>query len=119
MSVPDNAEYVRLAHEAKVIIDTYIEDMARLDPQAEATDGMHAAYNWLVHYERIPIDGYVCVLCGAPWPKSHRNDCEACGGFCTWGQERGGEPTSWKVTPDGWIPNPVPAQIDGSGADDA
>lgn len=36
----------------------------------------------------------VCVLCGEPWEPSIKNLCE-CGGFCTWGEAKGAQPTSW------------------------
>ena len=36
----------------------------------------------------------VCVICGNPWEPSFKNRCE-CGGFCTWGYEKGGDPLSW------------------------
>jgi len=49
----------------------------------------------------------VCVLCGKPWVPKFKNRCE-CGGFCTWGEEKGGNPSSWNVTEKGWIPKPAP-----------
>jgi hypothetical protein len=48
----------------------------------------------------------VCVICGEPW-EPYKNRCD-CGGFCTWGHEKGGKPSSWTVTEKGWIPNPQP-----------
>ena len=54
----------------------------------------------------------VCVLCGEPWEPFFKNRCE-CGGFCTWGDKKGGPPSSFDVTEDGkWIPKPPPKQID-------
>jgi hypothetical protein len=44
----------------------------------------------------------VCVLCGRPWPM-FANRCE-CGGFCTWGQAEGAEPTSWVREEGGYRP---------------
>lgn len=52
-------------------------------------------------------DELVCVLCGRPWLPGVKNRCE-CGGFCTWGEKQGGDPSSWTVTDEGWIPNPPP-----------
>ena len=50
----------------------------------------------------------VCVLCGAPWEPSVKNVCE-CGGFCTWGETKGGKPNSWDVNVDGaWTPKAPP-----------
>ena len=49
----------------------------------------------------------ICVLCGEPWIPAVKNRCE-CGGFCTWGYERNGDPLSWTKTEKGWIPNPAP-----------
>ena len=40
----------------------------------------------------------VCVLCGEPWMPEFKNRCE-CGGFCSWGYERGGEMLSWGIYP--------------------
>lgn len=55
----------------------------------------------------------VCVLCGRLWRK-FANRCK-CGGFCTWGEAKGGKPSSWEVGPDGrWAPKPPPR---GDGAD--
>ena len=52
-------------------------------------------------------DKLVCVLCGRDWIPC-MNRCE-CGGFCSWGNKKGGKPSSWKVNPDGsWTPNPPP-----------
>lgn len=42
----------------------------------------------------------VCVLCGRPWFPGIKNRCE-CGGFCTWGHEKGGNPLSFNVHDDG------------------
>ena len=53
-------------------------------------------------------DTLVCVLCGRPWLPEVKNLCE-CGGFCSWGEKQGGDPSSWTVTEQGWIPNPPPA----------
>ena len=50
------------------------------------------------------MEEFVCVLCGEPWEPPVKNLCQ-CGGFCTWGHEKGGSPGSWDITPDGkWIP---------------
>jgi len=46
----------------------------------------------------------ICVLCGEPWEPGYKNLCE-CGGFCTWGYEKGGKALSWRE--DG-SPNPPP-----------
>lgn len=54
--------------------------------------------------------GTVCVLCGAPWEPGCKNRCE-CGGFCTWGPYQGAPPSSWMITPVGWVPRPVPARV--------
>ena len=51
---------------------------------------------------------FVCVLCGAPWPR-FLNRC-ACGGFCTWGLAQGAPPSSWDVTAHGWVPKPLPSR---------
>jgi hypothetical protein len=49
----------------------------------------------------------VCVLCGRPW-EQHANRCE-CGGFCTWGTEKGGKPSSWDIAENGnWTPKAPP-----------
>jgi hypothetical protein len=49
----------------------------------------------------------VCVLCGAPWHPA-RNVCK-CGGFATWGKEKGGPPDSFIVNEDGsWSLRPPP-----------
>ncbi len=46
----------------------------------------------------------ICVLCGADW-KNSVNRCKNCQGFCSWGREKGGEPSSWRIGPDGrWTP---------------
>lgn len=56
-------------------------------------------------------DAPVCVLCGAPWEPPVKNLCE-CGGFCTWGKEKGGPPSSWDVHKNGsWTPKPVPKDL--------
>ncbi len=53
-------------------------------------------------------DALVCVLCGRPWEPAVKNRCE-CGGFCTWGTAKDGDPDSWDVHPDGsWTPKPPP-----------
>jgi len=49
----------------------------------------------------------ICVICGEPWEPAYKNRCE-CGGFCTWGYEKGGKPSSWTVTEKGLTPNPPP-----------
>lgn len=49
----------------------------------------------------------VCVLCGRPWVPSIKNRCE-CGGFCTWGKEKGAEPESWEKTDKGYVPRTPP-----------
>ena len=49
----------------------------------------------------------VCVLCGEPWEPPITNRCE-CGGFCSWGEVKGGEPSSWIKTEKGYVPRPVP-----------
>lgn len=54
----------------------------------------------------------VCVLCGAPW-QFCANVCESCGGFSTWGESKGGPPSSWDVTDKGWTPKPPPAKREG------
>lgn len=41
-------------------------------------------------------DDLVCVLCGEPWEPSFKNRCE-CGGFCTWGEAKGAQPSSWNI----------------------
>jgi len=57
--------------------------------------------------EKVEEKQTVCVLCGEPWLPSIKNRCE-CGGFCTWGYEKGGDPLSWASTDKGWIANPPP-----------
>lgn len=53
-------------------------------------------------------DNLVCVLCGEPWVPGFKNRCE-CGGFCTWGETKGGSPSSWKVDEKGkWTPKSTP-----------
>jgi hypothetical protein len=39
-------------------------------------------------------DNLVCVLCGELWEPEYKNLCE-CGGFCSWGYEKGGKMLSW------------------------
>jgi len=57
------------------------------------------------------IDDLVCVLCGIPWDPPVVNACPnpKCKGFCTWGKKKGGDPSSWIKTKNGWIPRPVPS----------
>jgi len=56
-------------------------------------------------------DQLVCVLCGRPWTPGCKNRCE-CGGFCTWGEKKGGKPSSWNVSETGkWTPKPVPKDV--------
>lgn len=55
-------------------------------------------------------DVLVCVICGEPWEPTVKNVCE-CGALCSWGYEKGGNPLSWDVTPDGkWNPKPPPKE---------
>ena len=51
-------------------------------------------------------DMLVCVICGRPWVPSIKNRCN-CGGFCTWGDKKGGEPSSWQKVGEKYIPRPV------------
>lgn len=54
-------------------------------------------------------DVLVCVICGEPWAE-YSNTCE-CGGFCTWGKEKGGCPSSWHRDKQGnYVPNPPPKE---------
>ena len=45
----------------------------------------------------------VCVICGDPWEPAFKNLCE-CGGFCSWGYEKGGVALSWG-DPKNWDKN--------------
>jgi hypothetical protein len=45
----------------------------------------------------------VCTVCGMLWVPPHKNLCE-CGGFCTWGKEKGADPDSWEYVSGRWIP---------------
>lgn len=70
---------------------------------------------WRAKEERMPsIKGnLVCVLCGAPW-RSTSNRCvtPTCKGMCTWGEKKGGPPSSWNVDAAGrWSPKPPPEGI--------
>ena len=56
------------------------------------------------------VKDLVCVLCGEPWLPTVKNRCE-CGGFCSWGEKKGGDPMSWDVTDKGWTPKPVPPEV--------
>jgi hypothetical protein len=51
------------------------------------------------------LEDLVCVLCGAPWEPAVKNRCE-CGGFCTWGKNKGAEADSWNQ--DGTPKRPPP-----------
>lgn len=72
----DDAEYVSMASEAAVILDHYIEDMARLAPD-EKSPWLEAASNWIARYERAleraqrpgsggHPEGVVCRECDLP-----------------------------------------------------
>lgn len=61
----------------------------------------------------------VCVLCGRPWVPTFKNVCE-CGGFCSWGEAKGGSPSSWLVRDDGsWALKPTPRELGGDPEVDA
>lgn len=65
--------------------------------------------DWDEPYEEVD-DGLVCVLCGEPWTPFFKNRCE-CGGFCSWGKEKDGPPSSWNVNEQGeWRPKPPPGE---------
>lgn len=40
-----------LLEEASFLLSCYIDDMVRLQPNAKATDGMLAAYNWQIKFD--------------------------------------------------------------------
>lgn len=54
----------------------------------------------------------VCVICGTPW-EGPRNVCvnDECKGFCSWGEKKDGEPSSWIKTDSGYIPRPPPKNL--------
>ncbi len=58
----------------------------------------------------------VCVLCGTPWHgPSNRCMNKDCNGFCSWGKEKGGPPSSWDVNKNGsWVLKPVPRLVKGN-----
>ena len=55
-------------------------------------------------------DDLVCVLCGRPWIPSVKNRCQR-GGMRSWGDKKGGDPSSWHRNEHGnYVPNPVPKE---------
>lgn len=46
----------KLLEEASYLLSCYIDDMARAHPNANATDGMLAAYNWQIKYDNQKED---------------------------------------------------------------
>lgn len=47
----------------------------------------------------------VCVICGIPWTLI-ANACPNpdCAGFCSWGEKKDGDPSSWEKIDDRWVP---------------
>lgn len=64
-----------------------------------------AEHNTMNKQDDDEIGESVCVICGTPWI-SIANVCKTCGGLCSWGAEKGAEPSSWTKTDKGYVPKP-------------
>lgn len=79
-----------------------MSDLRELLDRWDAEGPSRALADQLAAHSPEPL---VCVLCGWGW-MSVSNRClnPDCRGFCTWGHEQGGDPSSWVREGDGWRP---------------